>query len=54
MQKLLESDESMKIVSEGLGISERMLYRYVNSLYEKAGAENRAGLVKRYYEDKKS
>ena len=45
MQKLLESDESMKIVSEGLGISERMLYRYVNSLYEKAGAENRAGCV---------
>lgn len=52
MQQLLESDESMKIVSAKLGISERMLYRYMNNLYEKVGAENRAGLVKRYYEDK--
>lgn len=49
MKLLLESDESMKIVSEKLGISERMLYRYMNSLYEKVGAENRAGLVKRYF-----
>lgn len=52
MQQLLESDESMKTISTMLGISERMLYRYMNSLYEKVGAENRAGLVKRYYEGK--
>jgi DNA-binding CsgD family transcriptional regulator len=39
-------------VSNKLGISERMLYRYMKSLYEKVGAENRAGLVKRYYGDK--
>ncbi|MBQ9199811.1 MAG: helix-turn-helix transcriptional regulator [Lachnospiraceae bacterium] len=47
---ILNSDESMKIIAEQLGISERMLYRYMNQLYEKTGAENRAGLVKKYYE----
>ena len=50
MNLLLRSDESMKNISSELGISERMLYRYMNNLYEKTGAENRAGLVKKYYE----
>ena len=50
MKSLLESDESMKIIAEKLEISERMLYRYMNQLYEKTGTENRTGLVKSYYE----
>ncbi len=50
MRLLLQSDENMKTLSEELGISERMLYRYMNSLYTKIGADNRAGLVKKYYE----
>ena len=49
MQILLNSDESMKIVAEKLGISERMLYRYMNSLYEKTGTQSRASLLKFYY-----
>lgn len=52
MNLLLRSDESMKNISAALGISERMLYRYMNSLYEKTGTENRAGLVKKYYEER--
>ena len=52
MNLLLRSDESMKNISVALGISERMLYRYMNSLYEKTGTENRAGLVKKYYEER--
>ena len=50
MKLILSSDENMKILSEKLGISERMLYRYMNSLYSKVGTENRAGLIKKYYE----
>lgn len=46
---LLSSDESMKIVAEKLNISERMLYRYMNSLYEKTGTQTRASLLKSYY-----
>lgn len=49
MKLLLSSDESMKKISSELGISERMLYRYMSNLYEKTGAENRSGLVKKYY-----
>jgi DNA-binding CsgD family transcriptional regulator len=52
MNVLLKSDDSMKNISTELGISERMLYRYMKNLYEKTGAENRAGLVKKYYEEK--
>ncbi len=50
MRLLLNSDKNMKLLAEQLGISERMLYRYMNSLYEKVGTENRAGLVRKYYE----
>ncbi len=49
MRLLISSDESMKNISSELKISERMLYRYMNNLYEKTGAENRSGLVKKYY-----
>lgn len=47
---LLESDTSMKVIADQLEISERMLYRYMKQLYEKTGTENRAGLIKSYYE----
>ena len=46
---LLSSDESMKIIAGKLNISERMLYRYMNSLYEKTGTQTRASLLKSYY-----
>ena len=49
MKMLLSSDESMKIIAEKLSISERMLYRYMNSLYGKTETQTRASLLKSYY-----
>lgn len=51
MQVLLNSDANMKTIAESLNISERMLYNYMKQLYKKLGAENRAGLVRAYYEE---
>ena len=53
VDRLLKNDDSMKIIAEDLSISERMLYRYMKKLYEKTGAENRAGIVRAYYEAQK-
>lgn len=50
LKELLTSDDTMKTISKQLGISERMLYRYMNNLYQKTGAETRAALMKLYYE----
>lgn len=50
LKELLTSDDTMKNIAEALGISERMLYRYMNNLYQKTGAETRAALMKLYYE----
>lgn len=50
LKELLTNDDTMKNISEQLGISERMLYRYMNNLYQKTGVETRAALMKLYYE----
>ena len=50
LKELLTSDDTMKNIAEALGISERMLYRYMNNLYQKTGVETRAALMKLYYE----
>jgi len=54
LEVLLHSDASMKDVAEKIGISERMLYRYMNQLYAKTGTESRVGLVKDYFEKNRS
>lgn len=51
LQVIINSDDTMKSIAESLNISERMLYNYMKQLYEKLGAENRAGLVRAYYEE---
>ena len=54
LRELLSSDDTMKLIAEHLGISERMLYRYMKNLYEKLGVETRAGIVKLYYESQQN
>ena len=48
LQKLLESDDSLQVIATDLGISTRMVQRYVTSIYEKTGAKSRTGLHQRY------
>ena len=48
LQKLLESDDSLQIIATELGISTRMVQRYVTAIYEKTGAKSRTGLHQRY------
>ena len=50
LEVLLKSDAKMKVLAEEVGVSERMMYRYMNQLYCKTDAESRAGLVKVYYD----
>ena len=50
LEVLLKSDAKMKVLAEEVGVSERMMYRYMNQLYYKTDAESRAGLVKVYYD----
>ena len=45
-EMLIESDLSMKAIALEMNISERSLYRYSSSIYEKTGAQNRPGLIK--------
>ncbi len=54
MHALLKSDAKLKVIAEEINTSERMIYRYMNQLYVKTGAENRAGLVKSYYDYEKN
>ena len=49
MEKILESDKNVKELALELFISERVLYRYLNSLYEKTATASRMGLVLLYY-----
>lgn len=46
--KLLENDDSLQIIATDLGISTRMVQRYVTAIYEKTGAKSRTGLHQRY------
>ena len=48
LHKLLESDDSLQLIATDLGISTRMVQRYVTSIYEKTGAKSRTGLHQRY------
>ena len=43
---LIDSDEPIKAIASTLGISERSVYRYAASIYEKTGTDNRTGLIK--------
>ena len=49
---LVSSEESMKNLAEKLEISERMLYRHMNHIYEKTGCQSRAGIVKLFFDTK--
>ena len=45
---LIETELPIKAIAAELKISERSVYRYASSIYEKTGIDNRAGLVKQY------
>ncbi len=45
---LISGDLPVKAIAAELDISERSVYRYSSSIYEKTGAGNRTGLVKLY------
>ncbi len=45
---LIETDEPIKAIAASLQISERSVYRYGASIYEKTGTDNRTGLMKAY------
>lgn len=45
---LISTDDPIKAVACSLNISERSVYRYAASIYEKTGIDNRTGLVKQY------
>jgi len=49
MEKILASDEGVKEIAAKINISERVLYRYFNSLYEKTGTKSRIALLQLYY-----
>ena len=46
---LLNSDIPMKTIAMNLSISERSVYRYSNSIYQKTDTVNRAGLVRKFF-----
>ncbi len=50
MQEILKSDAKIKTVATEIGLSDRMVYRYMNQLYQKLGAENRAGILKVWFD----
>ena len=49
MEKILVSDEGVKEIAERINISERVLYRYLSSLYEKTGTKSRIALLQLFY-----
>ena len=49
MDIILTSDKGAKEISAEINVSERALYRYFNSLYEKTGVTSRIGLMILYY-----
>ena len=49
MEKILAGDKAIKELAAEVNISERVLYRYLSSLYEKTGASSRIGLLLLYY-----
>jgi DNA-binding CsgD family transcriptional regulator len=50
LEKILASDQSAKELAQALFISERMVYRHLNSIYEKTGTSSRVGLLLLYYD----
>ncbi len=50
IRAILTSDAKLKVLAEDIGVSERMIYRYMTQLYEKLGTDTRAGIVKTYYD----
>ena len=49
LAKMLQSDRSVKELAAQLYISERVLYRHLESIYKKTGAGSRMGLILLYY-----
>ncbi|MCR5507880.1 MAG: helix-turn-helix transcriptional regulator [Lachnospiraceae bacterium] len=45
---LINTDKPIKAIASELDISERSVYRYASSIYEKTGIDNRTGLIKNY------
>ncbi len=45
---LISTDKPIKAIASELDISERSVYRYASSIYEKTGIDNRTGLIKNY------
>lgn len=50
MYSMLHSDDKIKTIATEIGLSGRMVYRYMNQLYEKLNTENRADLMKVYFD----
>ncbi len=48
LQKVLASEKSVKELAEELFISERVLYRHLDSIYKKTGTASRMGLVLKF------
>ncbi|MCR5232331.1 MAG: helix-turn-helix transcriptional regulator [Lachnospiraceae bacterium] len=46
---LITTELPIKAIAAELGISERSVYRFCSSIYEKTGTDNRIGLVKEFY-----
>ena len=51
LERLLVGTDTNADIAGELAISVRVLQRYVASIYEKAGVQTRAGLIKLYYEN---
>ena len=48
--KLVNSEESIQEIADGLYLSRRTCQRYISSIYEKAGVKSRMGLYQLYIE----
>lgn len=48
---LIETDMPIRAIANELKISERSVYRYLASIYEKTGTDNRTGLIKAYIQN---
>lgn len=52
LAKVLKSDRSVAELAGELFISERVMYRYLTSIYEKTNTKSRIGLVIKFHDDK--
>ncbi len=52
-EALITSEKQMKELAIDFGISERSMYRYSKSIYEKSGVQSRNAFTKMYYKSRK-